>query len=73
MGPQKLGQPVPESNFALEAKSVWPQPAQGAGEGRLGAPLAHDPELLRGEILPPLVVGLEDPVVHGVLSSLDPS
>jgi hypothetical protein len=27
-GSQKLGQPVPESNFVSELNSSWPQPAQ---------------------------------------------
>ena len=28
IGAQKLGQPVPPSNFVSDEKSGWPQPAQ---------------------------------------------
>jgi len=63
IGAQKLGHPVPESNFVSELKSALSQQMQRrvlvvqvvvlAGEGALGALLARDFKLQRGQLLFP--------------------
>jgi len=75
----KLGQPVPESNFASESKRGAPQQAHlyGAGllavvvltgESALRPFLSRNAILLRRELFTPLLVALPGLIAHLVLS-----
>ena len=71
IGAQKLGHPVPLSNFVSEEKSSRPQPAQtncpslfstfsGLRPRALGPVLAKHLKLFRRQGLPPFLVGVDD-------------
>ena len=70
-GSQKLGQPVPLSNFVGGGKEIASAAGatessgpllveQRAGEWPLGGALAQDGELIGGEQLAPFIVGVRD-------------